>query len=411
MENLKFLVLSGICVLFISLLFVPSSLSNCTLTVECQWVKLMCAFFTGVDICVRHHMAPISELDQAGLEMVMSYELYGTIVPFLRTETFDKNFIRNVIRRKSYHYHPRLTVATDDQNQVFYSQPKPRDRSHGSRDPNDRDRSRDHWHHAESRLLRVLNKTGQLETVKYINISNSPCMECARELMTAFEGRQDKPTINFVWVYGKSLLTLSDSDEEMANKRQDDREKKWNKQQDVNYMNAIMSLKALVQAGFKIGLWDWVSFSKFLKDNAPWPTTYYRGVLQDGLDRYSKQLNERDAITQDDIRVVKSHDISPLGLNEAGDGDGYSEEHNYEENQENEETVEENQENEETAEENQGGHGILSFLSLIAVLSETLNHIQQNPFLYMTAWFYYTRVFFAALMGWMIAFTFQRWTQ
>ena len=371
MENLKCLVLSGICVLLlVSGLFVRPSLSGYTLTDSelceelSEWVKLVCALFTGVDISV-HHKTPNSEIPEvAVLSMVLDlmWLKSDTIVPLLATQSFDRDLMTNVMGSQSYRYHPRLTVVIDDRNNTFFSKPGfGTDGSNG--------------HHAESQILRFLNDRDQLNTSKYFNVSNSPCQECAREFITFFKDIPNKPTINFLWVYGKGLPP----------------------QRDENYMEAIMSLKDLKRAGFEIGLWDGMNLSKLLNDTAP--TSYDNGLLQKSLAQYAKQINERAKITENAIRTIENHDISLLGLNKTDDGGGDDDDgdsdsggdgHSYGDTAEKKDK------------ENEGSHGILSFLvSLI---------FEQDHIVYMTTWFYYTRVFAAALIGWMIAFTFQRWT-
>ena len=288
MENLKCRVLSGICVLLlVPVLFVRPSLSdtlnetlNETLTEECQWKKLLCAFFTGVDISV-HHMSPNSEIPElAVLDRVLGLMRLEseTIVPILATQSFDGNLMTDVMGSQSYYYRPRLTVVIDDRDNIFFSEP-------GSEKGSNR-------HHAESQILRFLNDTGQLKNTSYFNVSNSPCQDCAREFVTFFKDIPEKPTINFLGVYGKG------SPPEEADK---------------HYKEALLSLKDLKREGFKIGLWDGTNLIEVLKKYAP--TSYDRDILQDSLNKYAEKINKRAKITEDDIRTINNHNISPLGLN------------------------------------------------------------------------------------------------
>ena len=246
----------------------PSLSQSCTLTVAIeygQWVKLVCAFFTGVDTSV-HHITTNSETpEQAAPDYDTLLWLFGTI---LGTQSF--NLKTNVMKSQSYHYCPRLTLATDDQNRFFFSKPGFRTVCSNR-------------HHAESQLLRFLNKKGELKTVKFINVSYSPCPRCACEFITVFKDRPDKPTINFLWVHGKGSPL----------------------QKDEKYIKAIISLKDLDRAGFKLGLWDGMNFRKFLKDNASKPDHI---LLAATLDLFAEQIDERAKITEIAIQTVKNYD-------------------------------------------------------------------------------------------------------
>ena len=234
-------------------------------------VKLACAFFTGVDISV-HNKTPDSETpEQDALTFRMN--LTETVVSLLGTQSFDRNLKTNVMRSQNYLYHPSLTAAIDDRGHIFFSLPGYRTcLSNG--------------HHAESQLLRFLKEEGQLETVKSICVSYSPCPGCAREFITLFKDRPDadKPTINFLWVYGKGLPP----------------------RRDEKYMEAIMSLKNLDCAGFKLGLWDGINFSKFLRD-ASNSFDHLAATLDLLFPLFAKQIDERAETTEIAIRTVKNH--------------------------------------------------------------------------------------------------------
>ena len=246
-----------------------SSLSqSCTLTVAIehgQWAKLLCTFFTGVDISV-HHITTNSETpEQAAPDYDTLLWLFGTI---LSTQSF--NLKTTVMKSQSYRYCPRLTLATDDQNRFFFSKPGFRTVCSNR-------------HHAESQLLRFLKEKGELKTVKFINVSYSPCPRCKCEFIAAFKDRPDKPTINFLWVHGKGSPL----------------------QEDKRYIRAIISLKDLDRAGFKLGLWDGMNFRKFLKDNASKPDHI---LLAATLYLFAEQIDERAKITEMAIQTVKNYD-------------------------------------------------------------------------------------------------------
>ena len=240
-----------------------SSISSCTQ----RLVDLACAFFTGVDISVRNKTPNSGTTEQAALKLA------GTVVSLLGIQSSDENLKTNVMRSRRYRYHPRLTAAIDDRGHIFFSAP-----GYGN--------CRSNGHHAESQLLRFLEKNGQLKTVKFICVSNSPCSSCARELINLFKDRPDKPTIYFLWVHGKGLPLENDE----------------------KYMEAIMSLKDLDHAGFKLGLWDRINFSNFLKDNASEPSDHLLVATFDLLfRRFAKQIYERAEITKIAIQTVKNY--------------------------------------------------------------------------------------------------------
>ena len=144
--------------------------------------------------------------------------------------------------------------------------------------------------------------------MKYINISNSPCKECARDLIKAFKG-EEKPTINFLWVYGSPS-----SDEKDAEKDAEKQERERNQK----FISAIQSLEELVKAGFKVGLWDWKDFSNFLNNSAP--TEKLRHIFTNSIRKYANRLNTRGNKTKESIdEVISNYDFFTSELNEDDD--------------------------------------------------------------------------------------------
>ena len=309
MGNLKVFLVIAVCGLPLLSIFVPFGLSSITETVtateQCQcmtlleWIQLTCALYNGVDISVGRGNPEIpAEIRTAPLD--------ETVVPLLLSQTGTR--LENLLA-PNYHYHPRLTAAimelevdreVDDQNPHYYYFLSEEGRGAAA----------DNRHHAEARslhLLSFLNETGELEwPVKYINISNSPCKECARDLIKAFKGKE-KPAINFLWVYG-SPSSLS-ADEKYAEKQVLERIKK--------FISAIQSLEELVKAGFKVGLWDWKDFSNFLKRQAP---TEELDLFTNSIRKYAKRLNTRGKITKESIDIVnRNYAFFTSELNENDD--------------------------------------------------------------------------------------------
>ena len=253
---------------------------QCCCMTSPEWTQLTCALFNGVDISVA--------TDRGNLEISVEIRtalLKGTVVPLLLSQPGTTRLEKLLKSNHSYHYHPRLTAAiielgVDDQNQHYYFL-----------SVQGRGAAADNRHHAEARslhLLSFLNETGELEwPVKYINISNSPCKECARDLIKAFKGKE-KPTINFLWVYG-SPSSLS--------------KKKAALERIQKLISAIEGLYELVKAGFKIGLWDWKDFSKFLESHAP--TERLLRIFTNSIREYTNQLNARGKATVDTFYMTK----------------------------------------------------------------------------------------------------------
>ena len=155
--------------------------------------------------------------------------------------------------------------------------------------------------------------------MKYINISNSPCKECARDLIKAFKGKE-KPAINFLWVHG---APGSDEDAQKVTEKQvRERTKK--------FASAWKGLDELVNAGFEVGLWNWTDFGNFLKKRAP--TEKLRRILTNSIGKHPKRLKTRGKITKELIDEVignnaffkesNKDDDEPEGGGGGGDGGG-----------------------------------------------------------------------------------------
>ena len=147
MEKSFFVTLAVLLPLWLYL--VSFSTSSSTVTWCCQWVQLFCSFYNGVDIGGQ---IPWGNID-----------FQVTVLKYLGSGVSDENFQReNLYVRPNYRYHPQLTVAVDDQQRFFISEPR-----HSITDTT----------HAEAKLIQFLNDTGQLSTIPYFNLTNSPCKE------------------------------------------------------------------------------------------------------------------------------------------------------------------------------------------------------------------------------------------
>ena len=254
MEKSFFVTLAVLLPLWLYL--VSFSTSSSTVTWCCQWVQLFCSFYNGVDIGGQ---IPWGNID-----------FQVTVLKYLGSGVSDENFQReNLYVRPNYRYHPQLTVAVDDQQRFFISEPR-----HSITDTT----------HAEAKLIQFLNDTGQLSTIPYFNLTNSPCKECARKIIEAFKERDIKPDINILWLYGKG----SESEK------------------DAKYMNAIMSLLNLTRAGFKVGVWDWKDYGEYLA-NIAYPD-FAKAELEYSRLIHAKLFEKRTKITKDSLDTINSFD-------------------------------------------------------------------------------------------------------
>ena len=222
-----------------------------------QYVKLFCSFYSAVNIG-----APISwrNIDR------------GAVLDILMSQVTDHDFQRHVDTRANYTYFSQLTVGvveTDGQKHFFISDPRPT----GGTDST----------HAEEKLIKFLVDNGLIQSIPHLNLTNSPCDKCARELIEAFKDRDIKPDINILWVYGKGLKA----------------------ENDAKYMRAILSISELLHAGFKVGVWEWKDYGEYLKDLFTNTTDLDLKNIARLQIRHAARFDKRTKITKDSLDTIK----------------------------------------------------------------------------------------------------------